>query len=112
LPFRWARILSISPVVRHSLFNATVRRLDDDLDLPLTALAGLSLYEVSCPDDLTATIASLKGRTRWCTLSSGQLNCFRMAEQASYRAFDYLHIAARDVPSSAGARTDPCAPHP
>ena len=41
LPFRCARILSISPTVRHSLFNAAVRRLDNDLDLPLTALAGL-----------------------------------------------------------------------
>ncbi len=43
LPFRWARILSISPVVRHSLFNAAVRRLDDDLDLTGTALAGLNV---------------------------------------------------------------------
>ena len=41
LPFKCARILSISPVVRHSLFNAAVRRLDDDLDLPGAALAGL-----------------------------------------------------------------------
>ena len=41
LLFKCARILSISPVVRHSLFNAAVRRLDNDLDLPLTALAGL-----------------------------------------------------------------------
>ena len=41
LPFRCARILSFSPVGRHTLFDAAVRRLDDDLDLPLTALAGL-----------------------------------------------------------------------
>jgi hypothetical protein len=41
LPFRCARIFSMTAVVRHSLFNAAVRRLDDDLDLPLTALAGL-----------------------------------------------------------------------
>jgi len=27
--------------VRHSLFNAAVRRLDDDLDLPRAPLAGL-----------------------------------------------------------------------
>ena len=41
LPFRCASILSISPVVRHSLFNAAVRRLDNDLDLPRAPLAGL-----------------------------------------------------------------------
>ena len=33
----------MTPVVRHSLFNATVRRLDDDLDLPRAALAGLDV---------------------------------------------------------------------
>ncbi len=61
-----------------------------------------SLYEVSCPDDSTATIASMEGRTRWCTLSGGELSCFRMAEQASYSACDYLRVAAND-PSPAGA---------
>ena len=38
LPFRCARILSISPVVRHSLFNA-----GDDLDVPRAPLAGLDI---------------------------------------------------------------------
>ncbi len=36
LPFRCARILSIIPVVRHSLFNVS-----NDLDLPGAALKGL-----------------------------------------------------------------------
>ena len=43
LPFRCDRILSITPVVRHSLFNAAVRRLDNDLDLPGAALTGLDI---------------------------------------------------------------------
>jgi hypothetical protein len=43
LPFRCARILSISPVVRHSIFNAAVRRPDYDLDLPGAPLAGLNI---------------------------------------------------------------------
>jgi hypothetical protein len=43
LLFRCARILSITPVVRHSLFNAVVRRLEDDLDLPGAPLAGLDV---------------------------------------------------------------------
>ena len=38
LPFRCDRILSISPVVRHSLFDAS-----DDLDLPRALLAGLDV---------------------------------------------------------------------
>jgi hypothetical protein len=38
LPFRWARILSISPVVRHSLFNAS-----NDLNLTGAPLAGLDV---------------------------------------------------------------------
>ena len=38
LPFRCARILSISPVVRHSLFNA-----GNDLDLPGAPLTGLNI---------------------------------------------------------------------
>jgi hypothetical protein len=38
LPFRCARILSISPVVRHSLFNA-----GNDLDLTTAPLAGLDV---------------------------------------------------------------------
>ena len=41
LPFKCARILSITPVVRHSLFNAAVRRLDDDLDLTTAPFASL-----------------------------------------------------------------------
>ena len=61
-----------------------------------------SLYEVSCPDDSTATIASMEGRTRWCTLAGGELSCFRMAEQASYSACDYLRVAANDA-TPAGA---------
>jgi hypothetical protein len=43
LPFRCARILSIIPVVRHSLFNAAVRRPDYDLNLPGAPLAGLDI---------------------------------------------------------------------
>ena len=38
LPFKCARVLSISPVVRHSLFNAS-----NDFDLPHAALAGLNI---------------------------------------------------------------------
>ena len=38
LPFRCNRIRSISRVVRHSLFDAS-----DDLDLPVTLLAGLDV---------------------------------------------------------------------
>jgi hypothetical protein len=43
LPFRWANILSISPVVRHSLFNAAVRRHDYDLDLTTAPFASLDI---------------------------------------------------------------------
>jgi hypothetical protein len=43
LSFRRIKILSITPVMRHSFFDAAVRRLDNDLDLPLTALAALNI---------------------------------------------------------------------
>jgi hypothetical protein len=48
LAFRCGIILSISPVVRHSLFKATIRRLDNDLNVTGSPLPGLDKVN-QCP---------------------------------------------------------------
>ena len=98
---RHIAVLSISLVSSLALANDSAQ-LERKIKTGILPTGGFySLYEVSCADDSTATIASMEGRTRWCTLSGGELSCFRMAEQASYSACDYLRVAANDA-SSAG----------
>jgi hypothetical protein len=45
-----------------------------------------SLYEVDCPDQFTAAIASLNGKRRWCTSYDGQMSCFSSKQDASLKA--------------------------
>jgi len=41
-----------------------------------------SLYEASCDDQRTVSLASLERRGRWCSEYQGELNCFRQSKQA------------------------------
>lgn len=45
------------------------------------------IYEVNCPDQVTAEIASLKGKRRWCAASyDGGVSCFQRKQAASLKA--------------------------
>ncbi len=60
-----------------------------------------SLYDVSCNDDTTSSIASLDRGVKWCALTGSTLACFRIADQASDTACASLQVAAneRTLPS-------------
>ena len=45
-----------------------------------------SLYEVDCPDQFTAAVASLRGKRRWCTSTDGEMSCFSRKQDASLKA--------------------------
>ena len=96
-PPRYIALLALSLISSLALAGDSAAR-EKKIKTGILPTGGFySLYEVACPDNSTVTIASMEGRTRWCTVSGGDLSCYRMPEQATYRACDYLRLAAADL---------------
>ena len=55
-----------------------------------------SLYEVDCPDQFTAAVASLKSNRSWCTSSDGEMSCFSSKQDASLKACGSRALASTD----------------
>ena len=55
-----------------------------------------SLFKVDCGNEVTGSIASLKGRTSWCTSHVGQMSCFTSKQEASIRACMTSAVAVAD----------------
>lgn len=45
-----------------------------------------TLYEATCLDQTTASLASLDRRTSWCLQNAGELSCFRQSREALHAA--------------------------
>ena len=64
-----------------------------------------SIYEVACPQDTTASIASTDRRQRWCVEADGQLRCFGAVSEATQHACSGVLLAdSSDKGVSATAR--------
>ena len=79
-------------VISMALFGACAHASSDHFDTTkvktgiLPAGGFYSVYQVECREDVTAAIASLNGKRRWCSLHDGAMNCFSSRQRASLSA--------------------------
>ena len=75
-----------------ALFGAFANASSDHFDTKkvktgiLPAGGFYTVYRVDCREEVTASIASLNGKRRWCSLQDGAMNCFSSRQRASLSA--------------------------
>ena len=96
------RVFMSHLVISMALFGAGAHASSDHFDTTkvktgiLPAGGFYSVYQVECREDVTAAIANVNGKRRWCSLHDGAMNCFSSRQRASLSACMPRGVAVAD----------------